>query len=70
MRVRWARYRFWSTNAARLIAGMKYLGEWEERCESVIEELSQIDGVLCVESLLDFLDLARPCGVVGRGFMS
>jgi ATP-dependent Clp protease ATP-binding subunit ClpC len=50
-----ARYRLWSTNAARLIAGMKYLGEWEERLEAVIEELSEIDGVFCVENLLDFL---------------
>src|SRR5690348_10812429 len=32
-------HRFWTSSAARLIAGMKYLGQWEERCERVIEEL-------------------------------
>ncbi len=48
-------HRFWRTSGARLIAGMKYLGQWEERCEAVIEELSHFQGVLCVESLLELL---------------
>lgn len=47
--------RFWLTAAARIIAGMQYLGEWEERCEAVINELSTIDGVLCIENLLELL---------------
>jgi ATP-dependent Clp protease ATP-binding subunit ClpC len=47
--------RYWSTSAARLIAGMKYLGQWEERCEEIISELDRIGGVLCVENLLDLL---------------
>ena len=34
---------------------MKFLGEWEERLESVIDELSDIDGVLCAENLLDLV---------------
>ncbi len=45
--------RFWQTNGGRLISGMKYLGQWEERLEAVIRELSDIEGVLCVENLLD-----------------
>lgn len=49
------RHRFWQTNGGRLIAGMKYLGQWEERLEAVVAELSDIDGVLCVESLLDLI---------------
>jgi ATP-dependent Clp protease ATP-binding subunit ClpC len=48
-------HKFWLTNGARLIAGMQYLGQWEERCEAVIEELSNIGGVLCVENLLDLV---------------
>jgi ATP-dependent Clp protease ATP-binding subunit ClpC len=48
---------FWLTSAGRLIAGMKYLGQWEERCEQVIEELARLPGVLCVERLLDLLRL-------------
>jgi len=52
-----ARHRFWRTSAARLIAGMQYLGQWQERCEEVIEELSGIAGVLCVEGLIDLVRL-------------
>ncbi len=47
--------RFWQTSAGRLISGMKYLGQWEERLENVIRELNEIEGVLCVESLLDLI---------------
>ena len=48
-------HRFWASSAARLIAGMKYLGQWEERCEQVIEELARIDGVIAFEDLLELL---------------
>ena len=50
------RRRFWLTSAGRLIAGMKYLGQWEERVEELIEELTEIDGWLCVERLLDLVN--------------
>lgn len=46
-------YRFWRGNAARIVAGMRYLGEWEERCEQFIRDLSNIDGVFCAENLLE-----------------
>src|SRR5262249_45145670 len=48
-------HRFWMTGGGRLIAGMKYLGEWEQRCEELIGELGAIGGVLCVENLLDLI---------------
>lgn len=47
--------RFWLTSAGRLVAGMKYLGQWEERVEEVISELGEIGGVLCAERLLDLV---------------
>ena len=47
--------RFWQTSAGRLISGMKYLGQWQERLEGIIRELGEIDGFMCVESLLDFV---------------
>lgn len=56
------RHRYWQTAAARLIAGMKYLGQWQERCEQVIDELAGIDGVLCVEALLDLVRLGGSSG--------
>jgi ATP-dependent Clp protease ATP-binding subunit ClpC len=49
------RHRYWMTSGARMIAGMQYLGQWQERCERVIEELSDINGVLCVDNLLDLV---------------
>ena len=49
------RHRFWLTSAARLIAGMQYLGQWQERVEALIAELSQFGGVLCVDAVLDLV---------------
>jgi ATP-dependent Clp protease ATP-binding subunit ClpC len=48
---------FWLTSGGRLIAGMKYLGQWEERCATVIDELARLPGVLCVDRLLDLVRL-------------
>ena len=48
-------HKIWVTSAGRLIAGMKYLGQWQERCEMIIQELARIDGVLAVEKLLDLM---------------
>ena len=47
--------RFWHTSAARLIAGMSYLGQWQERCETIIDELSSVAGVLCAERMIDLV---------------
>ncbi|MGE3780042.1 MAG: AAA family ATPase, partial [Pirellulaceae bacterium] len=47
--------RFWSSSGQRLIAGMKYLGQWEQRCEQVIEELAEARGVLCFDNLLELV---------------
>jgi len=49
------RPRFWMTSAAQIIAGMRYLGEWQQRCEEAIRELSGLRGVLCVENLVDLV---------------
>jgi ATP-dependent Clp protease ATP-binding subunit ClpC len=48
---------FWLTSGGRIIAGMRFLGQWEERVETVIAELAQISGVLCVDRLLDLVRL-------------
>ncbi|MBI3653745.1 MAG: ATP-dependent Clp protease ATP-binding subunit [Acidobacteria bacterium] len=49
------KHRYWLTSGARIIAGMQYLGQWEERCEELINELSTINGTLCVGSILDIV---------------
>ena len=47
--------RYWMTRGARIIAGMRYLGQWEERMEMVVEELANIEGVLCLENLQEMI---------------
>ena len=47
----------WQSSAENLIAGMQYLGEWEQRLETVIEELESITGVLVLSSLIDLVRL-------------
>ncbi len=49
--------RFWVTSGSRIIAGMQWLGQWQERLEQAIEELGIIEGVLCVESLQELMRL-------------
>ena len=34
---------------------MKYLGQWEERVEEVISDLGDVEGILCVDRLLDLV---------------
>ncbi len=48
-------YRFWKGSAGRMISGMRYLGEWEERCEEFIRSLDSLEGVFCAENLLELL---------------
>ncbi len=48
---------FWSSSAGRLIAGMRYLGQWQQRLEAVVAELANIDGVLAIENLLDLVSV-------------
>ncbi len=48
---------FWSSSAGRLIAGMRYLGQWQQRLEEVVAELANFDGVLVIENLLDLVSV-------------
>ena len=48
------RRRFWLTSAGRLVAGMKYLGQWEERRRGDCRARGT-SGVLCVECLLELV---------------
>ncbi|MCC6509146.1 MAG: ATP-dependent Clp protease ATP-binding subunit [Pirellulaceae bacterium] len=45
----------WSTSGGRLIAGMRYLGQWQERLETVVAELANLDGILAVDNLLELV---------------
>jgi ATP-dependent Clp protease ATP-binding subunit ClpC len=52
-------YTFWRINSQRITASTKYLGEWEEQVESLIDELKSANGTLWVE---DIIQLARSGG--------
>ncbi len=48
---------FWTSSGGRLIAGMRYLGQWQQRLEAVVAEIGNIDGVLVIENLLDLVSV-------------
>ena len=47
--------RLWATSADRILAGMIYLGMWQERCLSIVEQLEGEDQYLYVDQLLPLL---------------
>ena len=50
---------FWKTSPHKMVAGARYLGEWQEICENVLQELTESKSVLW---LLDFVNLFRVGG--------
>jgi ATP-dependent Clp protease ATP-binding subunit ClpC len=49
------RRRLWATSADRIVAGMVYLGMWQQRCIQIVGELDASDDVLYVDRLADIL---------------
>ncbi|AKT43857.1 AAA family ATPase [Chondromyces crocatus] len=47
--------RIYSTSADRILAGMKYIGMWQERCLALVDELSHEGDYLHVGNLLPLL---------------
>ena len=47
--------RIWSTSADRIVAGMAYLGQWEQRCLDIVAELSGEGDHLYVDQLAPLL---------------
>ena len=66
------RERFWLTSGARIIGGMQYLGQWQQRCEAIVEELGSVSGALCIDSLLELIRAGGqdPSGSVAAFFAS
>ncbi|MEZ6137185.1 MAG: AAA family ATPase [Pirellulaceae bacterium] len=48
---------FWTSSGGRLIAGMRYLGQWQQRLEAVVAEIGNIEGVLVIENLRDLVSV-------------
>ena len=49
------RRRLWATSADRIVAGMVYLGMWQQRCLQIVAELTDGSDVLYVDRLADIL---------------
>jgi ATP-dependent Clp protease ATP-binding subunit ClpC len=49
------RRRLWATSADRIIAGMIYLGMWQQRCIDMVGELADTSDVLFVDRIADVL---------------
>ncbi|MBA2539194.1 MAG: ATP-dependent Clp protease ATP-binding subunit, partial [Deltaproteobacteria bacterium] len=52
------RRRLWSTSADRIVAGMIYLGMWQQRCLDIVRELNDSADVLYVDRLADIMQPA------------
>ena len=47
----------WRTTSQRLISKAKYLGEWQEICDEVVETLRQVNGVLWITDLANLINI-------------
>jgi ATP-dependent Clp protease ATP-binding subunit ClpA len=47
---------FWRMMAQRITAGARYLGEWQEMVESLVQELKWTNGALWVEDIMQLLN--------------
>ena len=46
---------FWRSGAQRLVSGARYLGDWQELADQIVEELKSVSGVLWVTDLAQLL---------------
>lgn len=50
---------FWRSSSQRLVGKAKYLGEWQQICDEVVEALAEVNGVLWIS---DFMSLFKAGG--------
>ena len=48
---------FWQIMPQRIIASSKYLGEWQETCEELIDELQMANGILWVVDIIRLMQI-------------
>jgi ATP-dependent Clp protease ATP-binding subunit ClpC len=61
--------KLWSTSADRIIAGMVYVGMWQERCLKLVEELSGDGDYLYVDRLTGILQPFADGGSIAEIFL-
>lgn len=50
---------FWETAGSRIVAGMSGFGQWQERCQDLVEELSKKNAVLHLGNLFELLHVGK-----------
>lgn len=50
-------YTFWRLLPQRITASARYLGEWEQTCENLVEELALANGILWIENIIQLLQM-------------
>jgi MoxR-like ATPase len=50
---------FWETSGSRIVAGMSGFGQWQQRCQKIVEELKKRNGILLVGNLMELLEVGR-----------
>ena len=48
-------YTFWNMMSQRITASAKYLGEWQEKCETLIQELKEVNGILWIQDVIQLI---------------
>ena len=48
---------FWRTTPQRMTAGARYLGEWQENCETLMEELQMTGDILWINDLVHLINV-------------
>jgi len=48
-------YTFWNIMAQRITASAKYLGEWQEKVETLVQELKEVNGILWVQDVIQLI---------------
>jgi ATP-dependent Clp protease ATP-binding subunit ClpC len=71
-----AKRRLWASSADRIVAGMVYLGMWQQRCLAIVKELEGGSDVLFIDRLADamapmsdgasIIDLLAPAIIAGE----
>ncbi len=52
-------FEFWRTDGSNLIAGMSGFGQWQERCQALVDELAKKKSVLHVGNLIELIEVGR-----------
>lgn len=48
-------FEFWQTSGARIVAGMRYLGDWENRVKAMLDELRTRSAILHIDDISELL---------------